>query len=385
VTIETPEPGELDEHIEVQAGRRAPFTQVGDWVLISGVSDRAVALYSRLAMHVNTARGDTEVWPAQEVLAEWANLSKPESITPYLDELAAIGAITVERMQYAGGLRTRNRYTVHQTPTPDYTGPVALADYYRMRREHPEDLKQWRAERQAWITAQVKLIAERRKAGGKSTVIPARRRAPFQRGTQRPAGSRIVTGEAVPRSRAVRTPAQRGPVPLSSGVELYEVEQDESPLSQAALERPRSGAPQSEREIYAAPPKNRPHADESDVQPTAARRVVRASGAVPLDQESAFIAWVTAKHQVRSPGFWRACAADIPELAAAWRADGAATTRPATSAIPPWCGNCGDNNPAAKFNPRFRYLGEDCDLDREQCPDCHPDVAARGKDSATDS
>ena len=126
-----------------------------------------------------------------------------------------------------------------------------------------------------------------------------------------------------------------------------------------------------ERETHAALPENQTRTDRP--VPTAAQLAVRAAGVVPLADESAFIAWVTAKHQVRSPGFWRASAADIPELAAAWRADGAATTRPATSAIPPWCGNCGDNNPAAKFNPRFRYLGEDGD-DRKKCPDCHPDM-----------
>lgn len=48
-------------------------------------------------------------------------------------------------------------------------------------------------------------------------------------------------------------------------------------------------------------------------------------------------------------------------------------TRPG---VPEWCGQCGDDNPAAaRLNPRFRTLGE---LGTgEKCPRCHPDVVAR--------
>lgn len=353
MTVEAPGSGELDEQIEVQAGRRAPFTQVGDWVLISCVSDRAVALYSRLAMHVNVSRGDTEVWPAQEVLAEWAGLSKPDSVTPYLDELAAIGAITVERMQYAGGLRTRNRYTIHQTPPPEYVGPIALADYYRMRREHPNELERWRAERREWIAAQVKVIAERRKSAGKSTAIEARPRTPLERGTERPAVSCIVAGGPVPRPGGVRTPLERGTDPRSSGVELYEVEQDESPLSRAALERASTSAGTGERETEAAPPKR---------QPTTAQIAVRKAGVVSADEEDAFIAWVVKKYQVRGPGFWKTAAADIPELAAAWRADTAPADNGAGPEREPWCGACREES---------RHVEDDTGH-RTICRTCHP-------------
>lgn len=175
-TSDPPGPEELDRDIEIQAGRRAPFTQIGDWVLLSGVSDRAVALYCRLAMHVNVQRSDTDVWPAMEVLAEFADFNKPESITPYMDELVVIGAVAVERTRYAGALRARNRYTVHQAPAVDYAGPLSLADYYQMRREHPEELAQWRAVQRTSIAAGVKLLAERRRVGVEctSTDVPRR-------------------------------------------------------------------------------------------------------------------------------------------------------------------------------------------------------------------
>ncbi|MEU2993521.1 hypothetical protein ABZ772_24880 [Streptomyces griseoincarnatus] len=38
----------------------------------------------------------------------------------------------------------------------------------------------------------------------------------------------------------------------------------------------------------------------------------------------------------------------------------------ATASIPPWCGSCGDENPAAAHNPRWRLT------DGQPCPTCHP-------------
>lgn len=38
------------------------------------------------------------------------------------------------------------------------------------------------------------------------------------------------------------------------------------------------------------------------------------------------------------------------------------------SALPPWCGQCGDGNPAAEFNAKFRTE----DGSNKPCPDCHP-------------
>lgn len=36
--------------------------------------------------------------------------------------------------------------------------------------------------------------------------------------------------------------------------------------------------------------------------------------------------------------------------------------------LPPWCGQCGNGNPAAEFNPKFRTTPDS----RKPCPDCHP-------------
>jgi hypothetical protein len=52
--------------------------------------------------------------------------------------------------------------------------------------------------------------------------------------------------------------------------------------------------------------------------------------------------------------------AELPEPPAA--TSGLRTT------LPPWCGHCGDDNPAAERNPRFRLKGG------TPCPTCHPDA-----------
>jgi hypothetical protein len=38
------------------------------------------------------------------------------------------------------------------------------------------------------------------------------------------------------------------------------------------------------------------------------------------------------------------------------------------SSLPPWCGQCGDGNPAAEFNAKFRTAPGSS----KPCPDCHP-------------
>lgn len=44
--------------------------------------------------------------------------------------------------------------------------------------------------------------------------------------------------------------------------------------------------------------------------------------------------------------------------------------------LPRWCGQCGDGNPAAEHNPRFRRIPQRDGPDA-LCEACHPDVAAR--------
>jgi hypothetical protein len=57
------------------------------------------------------------------------------------------------------------------------------------------------------------------------------------------------------------------------------------------------------------------------------------------------------------------------------RAHKPAAPKPGSS-LPPWCGQCGDGNPAAEFNAKFRTTPGTS----KPCPDCHP--ANRAADAA---
>lgn len=97
--------------------------------------------------------------------------------------------------------------------------------------------------------------------------------------------------------------------------------------------------------------------------------MVRDSGVVAEHERETFINWINNQHQPRGPAWWRTVAknGDLADLAEKWRAE-QTTTTPAAP-VPPWCGHCGDDNPAARFNPNFRFV------DGQPCPDCHPSAA----------
>lgn len=128
-----------DETIEVAPGRRAPYTQLGDWVALSGIDDHAKALYWHLSMHINTERGDREVWPRREELADLAGFKRPQSVDRYIADLVAIGAVEVWTIRYANGMRTRSRYVVHAAPPPGYTGPTTLAEWLARRGDSADE------------------------------------------------------------------------------------------------------------------------------------------------------------------------------------------------------------------------------------------------------
>jgi hypothetical protein len=49
---------------------------------------------------------------------------------------------------------------------------------------------------------------------------------------------------------------------------------------------------------------------------------------------------------------------------------------PSSPSIPPWCGKCGEGNPAAELNPRFRFFEDPATGAITKCPDCHPAALA---------
>ena len=94
-------------------------------------------------------------------------------------------------------------------------------------------------------------------------------------------------------------------------------------------------------------------------------RVVRTAAVVAVEEEREFIAWITDKHQPRGPGWWKTVArnGDLPDLAAAWRAD---KPRPSPAA-PPKCDQCDEDG--------FRYRDPENQLGAYRCPCRLPNAA----------
>jgi hypothetical protein len=141
-----------------------------------------------------------------------------------------------------------------------------------------------------------------------------------------------------------------------------------APLS-PHLPKQRQEAPTAsdERETTATPTNGKPR--------TAAQRTVRAAGVVAEADEAAFIAWLTAKCQPRTPGWWRAAAADLPEHAETWRAEkSGAITAPGKPVLQlaDWCGRCNDGDDTAATDPARRWINRP-DGTSTRCH-CHPNA-----------
>ncbi len=244
------DPSALDHTLEVSLGRRAPFTQVGDWVLLSGADSDARTLYWALSAHLNAARDNNEVWPGLLTLARLLGLKKPENVSKYMLQLEVIGAVEVIRS--TTGLVRRNRYIVHQTPPAGYCGPQSMADWYSLNRalcdETPEERDAREAAFDAWLTATRQTLkehcqqtAQARASARKSRAplppaIPFRglhSRTPSAWGTERAGDSVNAAGRTVPPAAGVRTPAPEGLAPLRAGVEEDQEEQHQEPAPAA--------------------------------------------------------------------------------------------------------------------------------------------------------
>ncbi|MGA5670047.1 hypothetical protein ACPCTG_31770 [Streptomyces pseudogriseolus] len=119
-----------DEPFEVEAEDELPFVQLGHWVALSGVSAGALALYWMLALHLNRTRGDRYVWPTTDILAHMLGYSRGDKIKRFIDELVAIGAVTVISVPDLRGPQKRNVYRLRRTPPEGYKGLVSLKEFY---------------------------------------------------------------------------------------------------------------------------------------------------------------------------------------------------------------------------------------------------------------
>lgn len=107
---------------QLKAGRRAPYTHLGEWILLADISAGAKVLYWALKAHVNNSREDDLVWPSQQRLAAILVMSQP-SVNRFLKELIKLGAIERQRPARPGGHCT---YLVHETPPDGYAGLLTL-------------------------------------------------------------------------------------------------------------------------------------------------------------------------------------------------------------------------------------------------------------------
>lgn len=119
--------------MELYAGRRAPFSQLGDWVMLSGIPGEACKLYWIFMAHVSRSRGEFNVRPKREDLAALLGKSL-DSVDKYSLVLKKLGAIDIIPRRYSSGMQARNAYRVHETPPPGYTGMTSLGDFYTERR-----------------------------------------------------------------------------------------------------------------------------------------------------------------------------------------------------------------------------------------------------------
>ncbi|GAB2859224.1 hypothetical protein GCM10022221_68490 [Actinocorallia aurea] len=118
---------------EIVRGRRAPFTQVADWVLVSPATVQARLLYAMLAAHVNVVDGRRGVWPSRSSLAKLLGFAKTSSVDRYIDELVELGAIDVHPRYRPDGGRSGNLYVVHELPPDDAASPATLPEWYASR------------------------------------------------------------------------------------------------------------------------------------------------------------------------------------------------------------------------------------------------------------
>ncbi|MFC7309326.1 hypothetical protein ACFQVC_34595 [Streptomyces monticola] len=112
------------------------YTQVPVWVLLSGCTAQAYRLYAFLAEHINSRTpGKRIAWPKGTAIARVLGLKDYRKAARYWAELQELGAIRIEEVRYAGGMRRRNRYHVRFNPPAGYEGLLSLGQFYAA---HPD-------------------------------------------------------------------------------------------------------------------------------------------------------------------------------------------------------------------------------------------------------
>lgn len=232
-------PEDLDEQIEVVAGRKAPLTLVPDWITLYPGSDKspmyrgkilspqAKAVYNVLAMHVNVDRGDGTCWPSRKTIANILGFSREQSVDQYLDQLDEADAIDRQPITRPNGA-LGVRYIVHQTPPPGYDGEQNIGEHYtRRRREQaeqqtrPPGRPRKTAAPAAAPAAPEPAVEETPQQPPAAKTAPAKEATPAKKATAKKATAKATPAKKAP---AKKTPAAKPPAKEKTPEEL-EVEE----------------------------------------------------------------------------------------------------------------------------------------------------------------
>ncbi|MFF0092770.1 hypothetical protein ACFYSF_22795 [Streptomyces canus] len=116
-----------------------PFGIKPHWVTF-GFSTPANRLYDLYNAHVDRSRGDLVVWPTLDELAKMMGLSRGDKVTPYMRELEAGGAVSVQTVTKTGGKGRRYIITLKVHPPAGFNGPLQTSDWYDIHRASRPDM-----------------------------------------------------------------------------------------------------------------------------------------------------------------------------------------------------------------------------------------------------
>lgn len=115
-----------DIHVTAQPRPNTGYSEIPDWV--TEASSHAYKLYGVLRGYADNRT--RKAWPSLATLAARMGFGKPDTVTPYVKELEAMGAITVTRSRAENGTKNVNIYHVkwdrpQGTPEPGGSTPDA--------------------------------------------------------------------------------------------------------------------------------------------------------------------------------------------------------------------------------------------------------------------
>jgi hypothetical protein len=151
------------DEIEIVFGRgELPWTQVHDWVALSGIGTASIAAYLFLKMHLNRHTG--LVNPGTVRLAALLGLPRADKVAAVIRPLVKIGAVEVKTY----GMPRRNRYIVHSLPPDNYAGPLSIGQWTKThaskidqeRQKHAKKAQEARNRRSDPVTTNTGLLDE---------------------------------------------------------------------------------------------------------------------------------------------------------------------------------------------------------------------------------